>query len=643
MIGENKNTINEKEILDICIAAFISFIAYIFIWKSPYNVTGDMNYNIISYGCVIVGGILLFVILSNLKWKLKNDKIFLAINGVVFASIIIGLLLVYEFEIKLKFSDSLSHNFLREKYNHLKFCCIMIPSIVGVIYVLKKYLKKQRRLFRVVISICLSLIVGVLLYSPNVFRDANAGLYHTHAYINSIINVVYHFPYDDINSSIYGHYGIIYLPLVKLFGNDLNAIIMSISIMGIIMMACFLYSLSHVIESDGLFFASGLAITGTLTTYFNSGQYYQIMPHRLVFVAIASAYITWSLKHKIKSAYRWIIAVIIGTLAFVFNIETAAIVVLMIGSAEIIYTFKISIKDILISVLKIVVYCVSCFFLSYIIVNIYNCIYGGDINSIKTYIYPIGSEVYNMSDILRMDIPIPLSGYMLHIIVFFIAALPILKNILFNKSVSTIDIIILENSVAGWGLLTYYMNRTAVGNLSISHIQLIFAIAYFANYFILNGVGIKEILVKVKSMYSLAALFLLVWFAIEGAIQFSGSLQAREGVWNMETYRSDRYKLAEWMRSKEEPLIIGQGIPELCYDIKIDECIGITDWSDMNMYSMKKVLTYLDQGKNVIVSNPTWQHDGWTVVEELTRYGYEAVDDIYTDTLSCTYYERVDN
>lgn len=54
--------------------------------------------------------------------------------------------------------------------------------------------------------------------------------------------------------------------------------------------------------------------------------------------------------------------------------------------------------------------------------NVYNLRFDGEWNDIKTFIFPIGSEGYNMQEILRVPLPKPLTEYMVQMIVFVASA-----------------------------------------------------------------------------------------------------------------------------------------------------------------------------------------------------------------------------
>ena len=87
-------------------------------------------------------------------------------------------------------------------------------------------------------------------YTPNPFKNDIWGVYHTHAYTNSIVHVANLEPYNDIMKSIYDHYAMVYFPFVRLFGNDYYAIAITIALFTIVMYFCAFYVLINTIKDD---------------------------------------------------------------------------------------------------------------------------------------------------------------------------------------------------------------------------------------------------------------------------------------------------------------------------------------------------------------------------------------------------------
>ena len=106
---------------------------------------------------------------------------------------------------------------------------------------------------------------------------------------------------------------------------------------------------------------------------------------------------------------------------------------------------------------------------------------GGDWIGVKTFIYPIASDEYDMFSILRTPLPSVFSGYVLYIILFTYTAFNAIYKLWKNPEFARENnIICMAIALSGLGALTYYVNRTATACLAVSRIQFVMLLGMYA-------------------------------------------------------------------------------------------------------------------------------------------------------------------
>ena len=73
-----------------------------------------------------------------------------------------------------------------------------------------------------------------------------------------------------------------------------------------------------------------------------------------------------------------------------------------------------------------------------------------------------------------------------------------------------------------------------------------------------------------------------------------------KGVWDTNSFNKDINDFSNWV--PENAVAFGMGVPELYYTLGLNTHIYITDWSDMNKFSLSKLNDVLLQSNEVIVS-----------------------------------------
>ena len=460
--------------------------------RLPFNETGMIfgcSYNLFCYG-LITAGSLTICFLAGLPQNSFDDKrlrqaYISAGDYLLFALCLVLIYFAYSKEQSILHAGAdLKRSFVRENMMHSVFAAASLFLSVCYLQVLRRenaaFLIGNRRV-RLLFAAAVSLAAALLAYAPNIYKNDMWGLYHIHAYCNSIVNAACLIPYSDTMESIYGHYGLLLIPFVRLFGNNLYAVMISIALLVFTTYMAAFVIISKLIKHDVLFILSLLAIFGTTVTYFGAGEYYQILPHRILFPMLSLWFVSEKMPEKEMKTETKITALILGTLSLIFNFETGiccvAVILLSSLAAGIGCSSRFSAKKLFQSVL----FSVLPFIFAFTLINVYNLAVGGEWNSVRTMIYPIASEEYQMHEILRTTLKNPISGYGIQMTAFCVAVVYSLrrfKNAPPEKK--SLFLVLFSTGISGLGSLTYFINRSAASCLAISHIQFLMVLCFFS-------------------------------------------------------------------------------------------------------------------------------------------------------------------
>ena len=275
-----------------------------------------------------------------------------------------------------------------------------------------------------------------------------------------------------------------------------------------------------------------------------------------------------------------------------------------------------------------VLFIVLCFMIAWGIVDVYNVTVGGKLLPLSLFLYPYGSRDYVISNELTLPIPTTKASYMLHIITFSYAVFTSLYDFaehtwkeLNDETVKahmpiTFDckkVGALAIGVSGLISLSYYMNRTALGQISICHIHFILLLALYSDDWLhINSFSsIPDKLFKnqsgsllMKSGLSAVAFYLVAWFAIEGVFSFGGAFETRiTSIWDTKSLSDS---IAEFSNAIPEDMVtFGLGMPEIEYCAGRKPEIILSEWSNTNRYSEDKILGILEECDSFAVTEGT--------------------------------------
>lgn len=372
---------------------------------------------------------------------------------------------------------------------------------------------KKRDFGFLCVVVLMALIIGYATYFPNALAERN--IFHFDAYYNSVYNVYYGAPFSEAVNSVYGHYGLLLAPVLKVVSffnitNILNAFTLLMSILNVLAFLLMAYALSVFVKNKTLRYAAVVAMALTLAAM-RDIPYLQVHPHRTIVIGVVVALITAAVRHPGKIRIITVIGYILCAVMIVWNTEmgiiaTAAWAVFLIVhvvqryrnlntspaikkkpntdvfSAEIQvdkkYTFKTR-RYLWSGIVLNVLAAFICFIAAVGIVNLYNAANGGAPLTVSQFIFPLNSQYY-MSDVLELPLPIGLNAWLpvlALLLGFGVFGLFSLKNAEAPNSSAWIGI-----SVMGLGAMTYYINRPAYYNLDIIYMIIVLLACVFIQY-----------------------------------------------------------------------------------------------------------------------------------------------------------------
>lgn len=471
--------------------------------------------------------------------------------------------------------------YMRHSIPGLVYLFVMCNSVVIALLFIGRSRGKGRKT-RVAVSILVVFLQMWFLYTPNFFRDTLGALFHIDAYTNSIINTLNYAPLEQYSCSIYGHYGILYILPVKLLQltgiNQWEAVTLAIAVFGGCTFALEYWILSKIIENDVVFV---LAVVGSavVSVQIYHGQYYQMLPHRYVFQAVILAGITAAGKKdgKIFNAFMWVMA---GT-AIVWNTETGIVCALvwMLGSMymELRSQAKYSAAVICRGLVRFSLAVIG----AYGFVNLYNLAVGGNTISFVTFLYPLGSESYQVEG-LQLPLQLPWAGYFLPILILLCLLGYYFERVI-KLEVNGIQLVVIMAAVLGIGVYTYYMNRAATTNAAIVSFPFIVALSYIIDKSVAKGeLKINKERMALQ-MSSFMCLIIMVSMALSTVSTFGATLTEK----NQSVYETESLnQFVEEVREKvpEDAVAFGGGTAQLYAYMDRSTGIYIADWEDLDTF-----------------------------------------------------------
>lgn len=561
-----------KNVVWILICTILISVIHSISYPVLYNIVGIGNvlyYIVFAFVSAIILILSAFVI-NKIKKEPKTIEFPLMMT--VLSAFVIWFIALYFFESKIPYYEA--NCCFRQRIPFILYFAVLFSFSFLLFKVFCIYNKKVK-IIRGFFALVLSLTQASMLIAPNTINDEGGTLYHIHAYFNPIYNASDLIPFSRIIRSIYGHYSIFYIipmNILKIFGiPKLFAAMIITVIIGFVSFLLLYIALNKLIDNDVLYVVIILSVSYISFYYYQAGQYYQLLPHRILFPSISLFIISLFVNRSIP---KWVIY-LFGCLAILWNVETGVVCTGSLLLYSLCYEITEEKNKIYIEILKDAFCILGSFFTAYIFVNVYNFGIGGKFFSVLDFIFPILSKDYRIQ-VLELKLPNMFCLYFAYFIVFIFSIIVGLYKCLKKDKIMETRLIIFSSSM-GILLLTYFMNRASYNNMSISHIPFVVTLACIMQLMLKN----KEDYCKLKCKGSLMLIScIFVSFYVLGAlsgIPFSVNRRMKTS-WDM-TNHNTLCELFVEMIPKDTPAA-GAGLSDIYSVLGWDPQIYIMDWAD---------------------------------------------------------------
>ncbi len=421
----------------------------------------------------------------------------------------------------------------------------LLVAVICIIQV-RIFIRRPRTACQVKLTplyLALALTAAYALYQPNPFASWY-NLYHTDAYFHSIYRVLHLQPYSEINCGVYGFYGILAAPLVKIWGGggSFQSFMAVMSVIMITSLICYFYVMEGMVKSTGLKLIGCLAVIRAFNLFF-SNIYLQIWPHRVLFAGYMLAYITWKQKNGKRSFRYHLPGCILSSLAIVWNLETGLACVAAYAGSEIVYQLqRHSFMDFSgwKKALKNLVWIPVAMLGAVFIVECYNLLAGGPLLGLRELLFPYLGNPYMNS--LNIDLGAMPSAWMLVLGLFCVSiAAVLLSTNLCGRPREDTKLVVLAGCVILCAVqMIYFVNRSVYGNLYIvlpvSAIILMFLTEYAMRSDIWHenkfGNGILRAFATIAAAFVLTLDFMTVsqYFFVESVREGNRDMNGIKGI-----------------------------------------------------------------------------------------------------------------
>lgn len=546
----------------------------------------------------VIAAVLFYIISGRLKpeWSDKAEKIWCVLPV---GALIIWMILFYINETNTEQALN-ADELIRRTFPFPLWITLMLGGTVVCLFLLKRSSTEKvygiNKIVRVVITVLFTIGTSVQFYAPNIFQDVQGGTYHSHAYTNSIINACWLIPYSHHMESLYGHYAILYMPVLKamhrfLHVDYLTGIWIVTAVIAGVSILLFAYILNYFAKSNVIYYLGLFAIGEEYFMLMQGGVYMQVHPHRMIFpVAVAALAL---LEHRKQKRYR-VLSVILLTLSFVWSTEVGIVTMLAYAAYSWAwYTMdgeKFSARKAGLLFREGAIYVLLPFALAYGVINGYNLLAGGSILNFKEFMFPLISD-RGYIDSIELPLPDVTHTWIGSAVLFLAITVMSLFYLLLPKKGEEkgekpyyflLGIMCL-------GLMLYYINRPVEGCMFIVMFLMLIIQAIIlqkSQKVYLEWKESKEALFARPQRFLFLSLRIITTFIL--FIMAFDSLYSMPSAWkkSAETIwkRDELVEFAEyiWIQIPPNAKSFGEGVPELMALIDRDTHLHTTEWSYRN-------------------------------------------------------------
>lgn len=321
-------------------------------------------------------------------------------------------------------------------------------------------------------------LVGLSVYSQyaNINFLNRYDYYHLHAYTNSIFNIYWGQPYTEIITSCYGHYAFLYYPFLKIankIGLDYllkNYMLISAALVGITLVIWII--VLHMNTKNPLLRIFGIFMLCHFNSSRITGLYHQLYPHRTFPIAAAMLLITLWYKSRRKN-FVMILGYITAVILIIWSTEMGIITSISWAALHIcsIVQTKFTKSNYFRKLSQIMLHITAIpmtFFAALLLCGFLNCQFGGEMISVKDFLYPLTNQTFTALLEFELD---PNPSAWMSVTALLLAFLCYgLKDTIISTSdckKSNQTAVCFAFSVLGLGSLTYAVNRPAYNNFFI--------------------------------------------------------------------------------------------------------------------------------------------------------------------------------
>lgn len=300
--------------------------------------------------------------------------------------------------------------------------------------------------------------------------------HHGIAYTESIYAVYSGVPYNAVTTGIYGHYGIFYGLLLRLFSGNFLMLSHMIAFVGAISTLACAYIIHNLVKKNHIRIVTILSciLSVCVLRYRN---YWQIQPHRVLFPLIIIAYLVYLYKKGKYNTSRIVVGYVICVGSIIWNTEGGMFCAVAYTLALIVHFWQSEIwysKKMWLIYGGVIGAFVASLIAAIATVNVYNLAVGGGL-IFKEFFFPMFENDY-MNRVLKHDLIDGVQVWPLVLVLFVVLLFVALVNTKFfrreNEKHDTAAPVYIATSVLGLLCFSYYANRAAYFNLDIC-IQLV--------------------------------------------------------------------------------------------------------------------------------------------------------------------------
>lgn len=348
---------------------------------------------------------------------------------------------------------------------------ILLFAVVGVAALRLAFCKKDVPAW-LVWPCCL--LFAVLCFSATLTVDFNAAnLHHGVAYVETIYNVYYGVPYTANTMGIYGHYGLFYAPLMRLFHLDIVGLNVLIALVAAAVSLCCSYLLHAGLKTNWMKILGTFACGFTVVTA-RTENYYQVQPHRILFPLLLLVVLLRQARREHWNGLHRLADYLLVALAILWNTESGLFCLIALTGTLIVRDWREihwASRRMVWRYLTYGLLCLGTVLAAMGVVFLYNCLCGWYAFDGKLFFAPLLTPSY-MNDVLRYDMRIQNSAW-IYVLVLFAGALllPLKDTSLFRRcpagSGDFRGPVLTAAALLGLLNFSYYANRAAYYNLDI--------------------------------------------------------------------------------------------------------------------------------------------------------------------------------